>query len=327
MNFLPQLSLALLFFWSIVLSQPKEPVVLLFAGDVTLDRHIERVAGEDPEYLFRGWNVRPYDLFMVNLEHPITTSSSSIPKEFNFKMHPKYLRALQHAGITLVNAANNHVADFGLGGLFDTMQYLDSVGIGYVGIGKNLDEARKPFIVELKGWRVGFLGYHGNGRFSATTTRAGVAPRVEQHIIDDVRKLKPRVDFLVVNFHWGVELAEQPDEDQIRLAHRVVDAGADLIVGHHPHVLQGVERYNGATIVYSLGNFVFGGNSRHTYETAILKVVLSTGQPRITLVPVVVQEWQPRVADEQTAKRVKNLVQQRSAMFREPFPIAIEVTE
>lgn len=327
MNFFPRLFLAQLFLGSFLLAQSKEPVVLLFAGDVTLDRHIDRVAGNDPEYLFRRWDVRPYDLFMVNLEHPITTSSSSIPKEFNFKMHPKYLRTLQHAGITMVNAANNHVADFGLHGLYDTMHYLDSVGIGYVGIGKNLDEARKPCIVELKGWRVGFLGYHGNGRFSATAKSAGVAPRVEQHIVADVRKLKPQVDFLVVNFHWGVELADQPDEAQIRLAHRVVDAGADLIVGHHPHVLQGIERYNGATIAYSLGNFVFGGNFRHTYETAVLKVVLSADRPQITLVPVFVQEWQPHLADERTAKRVKDLVQQRSAMFREPFPIAHEVTE
>lgn len=299
----------------------------MFAGDVTLDRHIERVAGEDPDYLFREWDAGPYDVFMVNLEHPVTTSTSIVPKEFNFKMHPKYLRTLQQAGMTIVNAANNHIADFGLSGVYDTMRHLDSVGIGYVGIGKNLEEARRPVILERKGWRIGFLGYHGNGRFSATTTRAGVAPRVERYIVDDIQKLKPQVDFLVVHFHWGTELAEHPDPEQIRLAHRVVEAGADLIIGHHPHVLQGIERYHGATIAYSLGNFVFGGNSRHTYETAVLKVVLSTGEPQITLVPVSVQEWQPRVADIHTAKRVMNLVQQRSAIFREPLRVALESTE
>jgi poly-gamma-glutamate synthesis protein (capsule biosynthesis protein) len=319
---LPQLVLV-----SLSLAQPRDPVVLLFAGDLTLDRHIEQVAGEDPESLFHEWNAGPSDLFMVNLEHPITTSDFKVPKEFNFKMHPKYLRALQRAGITVVNAANNHIADFGLAGLEDTMRFLDSVGIRYVGIGRNLQEARRGVIVHLKGWRVGLLGYHGYGRFSATAMRAGIAPRVEQYIVEDVRRLRPHVDYLVVNFHWGKELALHPDHEQIQLAHRVVDAGADLIVGHHPHVLQGMESYRGATIAYSLGNFVFGGNARHTYETAVLKVVLSTAPPKISLVPVVVNKWRPHVAEETTALRVKSLVQERSVSFRRPFQALMQSSE
>ncbi len=118
------------------------------------------------------------------------------------------------------------------------MGYLDSVGVQYVGIGRNLSDARTPRIVEVRGKKIGFLGYHGGCSFAARKQRAGVAPRFLEYIVEDVQKLKRQVDFLVVNFHWGTELAEYPDEGQIEFAHKVVDAGADLIIGHHPHVLQ-----------------------------------------------------------------------------------------
>jgi poly-gamma-glutamate synthesis protein (capsule biosynthesis protein) len=190
-----------------------------------------------------------------------------------------------------------------------------------------LAHARTPAIIEIKGWKIGFLGYHGARKFAATPTRAGLAPRTLRLILEDVRALKARTDYVVVNFHWGEELATQPDPEQMRFAHQVVDAGADLIVGHHPHVLQGIELYRGATIAYSLGNFLFGGNARHSYDTAVLKVVLNDGGPRVTLVPVAVRRWQPMLADEATTRRVNNLVQERSALFRRPFPISTNTSE
>ena len=297
--------------------QDSQPVVLLFAGDLVLSDHVENFIGDDLSYVFSNWSdVGPFDVFMLNLEHPVTTSDRKVEKKFNFKMHPRYMPILQHANVSLVNLANNHIADYGREGLEDTMHNLDSIGVRYVGVGKNINEARTPVVIEKKGKRIAFLGYYGGGEYAATDTRSGFAPRRASIIVEDVRKVRQQADYVVVNFHWGVERAEHPEPEQIALARRVVDAGADLIIGHHPHVLQGVELYKGKTIAYSLGNFVFGGNSLHTYETAILRVELTDSEPVITLVPIRIERWKAKVADGDSKQRVLRLVQERSKIFQ-----------
>lgn len=309
-------------------SQTEQPVVLLFAGDVVLSRHIESQVGDRFDYVFDKWNeVGPYDVFMVNLEHPVTQATTKVPKEFNFKMHPKYLRTLQLGGINIINAANNHVADYGLQGIYDTMRYLDSAGIRYVGIGKNLAEARKPVIFEKNGKKIGFLGYHGGGKFAAMGHQAGIAPRYGQYIAEDVARLRPEVDYVIVNFHWGTELEENPSNGQIQLAHQVIDAGADLIVGHHPHILQGIERYKGKVIAYSLGNFIFGGNFRSSYSTAVLKVALSTTGADVGLLPIQVSDWQPHLPSERVKAEVFDVIRKRSEFFSETISFSSGASE
>jgi poly-gamma-glutamate synthesis protein (capsule biosynthesis protein) len=299
-------------------SQQQDSVVtLLFAGDVTLADALELSLGNRTVGVFDNWNVGGKDLFMVNLENPITNSLDTVPKEFNFRMHPKYVDALRRGSIDVVNLANNHTFDFGTAGLFETMRILDSVGIPYVGAGTNLDDSRQPLIYTLKGMRIGFLGFHGRGAvWNATPSKPGVAPRTEKVILKDVAKLRPLVDFLVVNFHWGTELAETPDRGQILLAHQTIDAGADLIVGHHPHVLQGIEEYRGKVIAYSLGNFVFGGNARANYETAILRVKISSNGNESEIVPVEVRNYHPRLAAGKTSASVLRSVKERSKIFK-----------
>lgn len=312
----------------LLFSQSGGSVTLIFGGDVVLSNHVESFVGDKFEYVFERWNeVVASDIFMFNLEHPITRATSKVEKEFNFKMHPKYLRTLQQGRVTLVNAANNHIADYDRAGIDNTMKYLDSIGVRYVGIGKNLDQARQPVIIEKNGKKIGFLGYHGGGKFAATHSRTGLAPRYEPYILEDVKQLRSQVDYIVVNFHWGTELAEQPDRGQIALAHHVIDAGADLIVGHHPHVLQGVEAYKGKTIAYSLGNFVFGGNSRDSYATAVLKVTLSDTEPAVELVPVSVTRWQPHIPDDAARTAVFNLMRERSKLFSKSILISSGIAQ
>jgi poly-gamma-glutamate synthesis protein (capsule biosynthesis protein) len=305
-------------------ASPDSTVVMLFAGDLVLSNHVERYVGERYSYVFEKWqSMGDHDLFMVNLEHPITTAEVKVEKQFNFKLHPRYVETLRLAGIDIVNAANNHIADYGLRGLLETIQHLDSVGIRCVGIGRNLQEARKPVVLKIKGVRVGFLGYHGGGRFAATRSAPGIAPRSLPIVQSDVEQLRPTVDYLVVNFHWGTELAESPSSDQVSFARAVVEAGADLVVGHHPHVLQGIERYRGSYIAYSLGNFVFGGKKVSTYATAILRATVSRTNAKVELVPVTVEQWQPRRATGPARDAVLSLVHRRSLQFPE-FP---ELTE
>lgn len=289
---------------------------MMFAGDVTLAASVEGMIGNDTSYIFTKWKTSyPLDIFMVNLENPVTTSTLKIVKEFNFKMRPIHLATIKSGGINIVNCANNHIHDYGTAGILETMRNIDSAGIARIGIGKDINEARTPKIFTIKGKRIGFLGYSG-WSFPAGKYKAGVAYRSVDAVTEDVKKLRPIVDFVVVNFHWGDELSEWPNASQIVLAHKVIDTGADLIVGHHPHVLQGIELYKGKTIAYSLGNFIFGGNSRNTYETAVLAAEIIGNDLRTSIIPVSVKKYQPQLANDAERTRTLNLVQLRSKQFR-----------
>jgi len=292
-----------------------DTVRLLFGGDVTLGYRFEQMVGDNIEHAFQYWNHTPKpDLFMVNLENPITTATMKFEKQWNFKMPRKYLSVLQHGGINVVTCANNHIFDYGREGIVETMSALDSAGIMRVGIGKTIAEARTPKIISIKGKKIALLGYAG-WSFPATSKRPGVAPRSVDLVVEDVKKVRPTVDFVVVNFHWGEELALEPNKQQRYLAYRTIDAGADAIIGHHPHVLQGIELYKGKPIAYSLGNFIFGGNERNTYETALLSIELNNSSTSVSLLPVAVKNYQPSVAEGEMKKRILDTVQQRSQIF------------
>lgn len=268
-------------------------VVVNFTGDCVFTNHFERYIGDDIERVFRDipW-FRQADINMINLEHPITTFGDKEEKEYTFKMAPGYLELLQMQNINLVNAANNHIYDYGPRGIDDTMHYLDSIHVAYVGIGKSLQEAREPVIFTIKGKRLGFLGYFGGtGQFAATDTTSGIAPRYRSYILSDIRELKDKVDFVIVSFHWGIENERYPEEWQVELAGSCIDAGADLIIGHHPHILQGIKRYKKGVIAYSLGNFIFGGHHRPVHDTIVLQVLFGEHM-KVRPIPVRIQQWQ-----------------------------------
>lgn len=289
---------------------------MYFGGDVVLAHRVQEMAGNDTTYIFRKWNpMNPLDIFMVNLENPVTGATEKIEKEFNFKMHPIHLSTLRNGGINIVNCANNHMHDFGEVGILESMNFLDSYGIARVGVGKNIEEARTPKIFTIKGKKIGFLGY-GGWSFAATKKKPGIAFRSIDIVSQDIKKLRPEVDVIIVNFHWGEELAETVNVSQTYLARKTIDAGADVIIGHHPHILQGIEKYKEKTIAYSLGNFVFGGNARHTYETAVLSVELIGEKILTSLVPVSVKKFQPQIATQNAKKKTLQLVEQRSKQFK-----------
>jgi poly-gamma-glutamate capsule biosynthesis protein CapA/YwtB (metallophosphatase superfamily) len=305
------------FLWSQYLSDTSATVI--FAGDLNLAANFEYAVQHHPINVFAHWKrIGRYDLMMVNLENAVTQSVDSMEKEFVFKMKPEYLSQLSGAGISIVNCANNHTADFGAEGILETIRRLDSAGIQHTGIGRNLSEARKPVVLHVNGIRIGFLGYGGSESFIASRSQPGTVSRSQWLILEDIKRLRPRVDFIVINIHWGEELEAEPDSNQIILAHRMIEGGADLIVGHHPHVLQGIERYRGKVIAYSLGNFVFGGNSRSANsETAVLKVRFAKDTIEVQAVPVSVRSWQPAPADSSTAYRVFQCLLERSRIFSE----------
>jgi poly-gamma-glutamate synthesis protein (capsule biosynthesis protein) len=300
---------------------PDQTVVIRFGGDCLLAGYYEDSAGDSVNLAFSGFDLlESADIAMVNLECPVTTRGQRVQKPYNFRMHPRFLSALTSAGVDVVNIANNHIFDYGTVGLFDTISYLDSVGMHHVGAGRNAKQARAPVILSVNGKRVALLGYYGGGEApKATASKPGVADRRIDVIRSDIEKLRRQnaADYIVVNFHWGTEKAETPDQDQVEFAHEIIDAGADLIIGHHPHVLQGIEKYKAGTIAYSLGNFVFGGNSRDTYDTALFEVRLGDQGPAFRLIPIRIDKWRAKELSGAEADKVIERVQELSTGFPE----------
>ena len=200
----------------------------------------------DPGYFFQ--NVKDIftadDLTVANMEGTLTTSNDRQQKTFAFKGDPSYTEILTRGGVEATNLANNHSHDYGDQSYEDTIQYLEAAGITTFGYDRTA-------VMDVKGIKVGLIGIYelkdGLGR--------------QQQVIDTIQEVKDQgAQVIIVSFHWGTEKSNVPDDIQKTLAHLAADQGADLVVGHHPHVLQGIEKYQGKNIVYSLGNFCFGGN-------------------------------------------------------------------
>ncbi len=315
----------LLCFSPYVLSAQDSLVTIYFSGDVTLANHFESYVGSNYDYAFKKipW-FADADISMVNLENPLTDRGNPVDKAFTFQARPDYVKVLQAGGVDIVTLANNHIFDFDTTGVYDTVQNLQRAGIYYVGAGRNLDEARHPVIFYIKGLRIAIWGYYGLGRHSdshpASADSAGTAMRSLALIRQDILKYKDEADVKIINFHWGLEKAHYPQKSQVYFAHQVIDAGADVIIGHHPHVLQGVEQYHKKFIFYSLGNFIFGGNSRTSEKTVVLRLDIAkqdTLQIVPKFIPVQVDHWQPYQLRGKQGNAVLDSIKKYSIPFKQ----------
>ena len=271
----------------------KGAVRLLFAGDVYLSDHVLEAydaAGGIDGVLSQDYQaeIQAADFFMTNEEFPFSTRGTPAPdKQFTFRVHPEKVKLMQEMGIDLVTLANNHALDYGRDAMLDTIDTLDHAGIRHVGAGKNLAEARKPDVVELNGRTFAFIGatrVYPEADWAAGTDSAGMFSAYDggAQLAEEVKAAKQQADYVIAYVHWGIEREETPNEVQKSIAHRLVDAGADLVVGAHPHVLQGIEYYQGVPIAYSLGNFVFGSSIP---STALLQADVDDEGIRLRLIP------------------------------------------
>lgn len=300
---------------------PKDPTVtLMFGGDVTLADSFAELMGKDYGKAFAKLDeYRQADLAMVNLENPLTKAANPMPdKQFNFKSDPESVKVLQAGGVDVVTIANNHSMDFQAAGLQETMTTLDQAGIQHIGAGENVTQARRPDIIDVKGQRIAYLAYYGE-EYGAEANKPGVNSILEQRIAEDIKAIRDQVDWVVVNYHWGQESADYPADWQTQLGRFTIDHGADLVVGHHPHVLQGAEIYRGRPIVYSLGNFIFGGNSRADYDTAVLKVALNDQQMKVEFLPIEVKDYQPQVVSGDKGQKILDHLAHLSSGFKQPM--------
>ncbi|NLM94891.1 MAG: CapA family protein [Firmicutes bacterium] len=303
--------------------EEEDPEVLMMAvGDIMFERKVKGLQ------LKRGWTypfeqvaptLKGADLVFANLECPLGVGGRFLNM---FRGEPESVWGLAYGGVDVVSLANNHILDYDNQVLFQTMDILGEAGIGFAGAGRNLAEARTPLIVEQGGLRIAFLAYtemwfvytREPHNWAATDILPGVAPARLDLVKEDVRSARKQADVVVVSFHWGQEYKEEPTQAQYELGRGAVDAGAHLVLGHHPHVLQGVEFYKGGVIVYSLGNFVFDElRPPLTEESIILQAVLKRGKvEQIDFLPVRIVNCQPRILSSREGRYIIQRIERLS---------------
>jgi poly-gamma-glutamate synthesis protein (capsule biosynthesis protein) len=255
------------------------------------------------------------DITIGNLETSLTVAGEPFKdKKYLFRNEPlKVAAALKRAGFDIVSLANNHSMDYGEAGLSDTFDALSSAGVRYHGAGKTITDARKAQVINLKnGLTMAFLAYSNTfpEEFWATKSKAGTAFGYEQYVREDVGKLvEKNIDIIVVSFHWGRERQTELRSYQPLLAYIAIDAGADLVIGHHPHILQAVERYKKGLILYSLGNYAFSTFSSNVSFSVIAKVEFVDGEfAALEMTPININNFdvqlKPRVLTGPDAHRV-----------------------
>ncbi|HEY0827121.1 MAG TPA: CapA family protein [Bacilli bacterium] len=286
-------------------------VTLDFVGDIMLGSSVG-VLLEQNGYDYPYSHVKPYfekaDYAIANLETAVTELEAAQEKQYVFKTSPEALPALKEAGIDLLNLANNHSMDYGLEGLFDTMKFLDEVGLNHMGAGKDAGEAYTPHIVDINGLKIAFFGFTGvvpDVSWKAGKNQPGLAETYNYtKPVKSILKAKEQADLVIVVAHWGIEREDIPNKMQTEMAHRYIDAGADLVVGSHAHVLQGFEFYKGKWIAYGLGNFIFTSNSfSATSQTAILEASCSKEQScSLQVIPFIIKSAKPEPMDDSASQ-------------------------
>ena len=299
-------------------SQGPVTLTLSFAGDCTLGTDLyydystsfnAMYESQDAEYFFSGVQdiFAADDLTVVNFEGTLTESTARADKDYAFKGPAEYAGVLSSGSVEAVNLANNHSCDYGQQSFTDTVSALDAVGVAHFGYDAT-------YLYEVRGVKVGLLGIY------AIYEDPGHLTQLENNI----QSLQNQgADIIVACFHWGLENSSYPEQDQIDLAHAAIDAGAHLVVGHHPHVLQGIEEYKGRYILYSLGNFCFGGNNNPPdQDTAIVQLTFTVDQEQVQgslhIIPCFVSsvswinDYRPVVAKGTDAARILEKIRSRS---------------
>lgn len=315
-----------------------EAATVAFAGDTTQsDVFGEATSWRSMSYPFEDVSgiFSEADIAFVNLETSVSDRGESEKKEgFGFRTEPKYLEVYTEAGIDIVSCANNHVRDYGIDALGDTFSNLSRHGIDYIGAGNNNTEAEKLVIYEKNGLKLGFTALNMinmDPTWYAKEDRAGINCvdfLNSEYYLGLISEYDKQCDVLFVSVHWGIEYSNEITEEQQEFAHMLSDNGADIILGHHPHVLQPIERYNNSMIFYSLGNFLFYKMDDYAGMTAIFEIeVDKNGFKSGKLSPVVISYCKSVLLDteEENEKihydEIINLMQEISA------PYNVNITE
>jgi poly-gamma-glutamate capsule biosynthesis protein CapA/YwtB (metallophosphatase superfamily) len=317
----------------------KKVIRVTFVGDILLHSDYDRIAAEKgPFFVFEKCSslLKSADVTFGNLECVLSGKGVPNPEKGCLRGDGRYIESLGAAGFSVLSLANNHTFDFGLDAYEDMAAHLESAGIRLVGAGRDLEQSRRLNTFCVNGVRVGFLAYSARdnqGYNYASQSRPGVAPLEEEYVLQDIERYKDSVNHLIVSLHWGIEYSPHPTPHQISLAHRIIDAGAHIIVGHHPRILQGYEYYKNGVIFYSVGSFchsrlhLVGPGKTYTSdlrlcerEVAVIEMQLSPDRiDKITVVPFWLNEHgQPEPCEEAKAEEIMKKIAGRSSILKTP---------
>jgi len=303
------------------LKEHNKSINLIFVGDIMLDRGVEYMIKKygNGDYKFPFLKITDYlneaDILFANLEGPISEKGTKVGSIYSFRANPKAVEGLTFAGFDILSVANNHILDYGFEALEDTFFKLKEAKIGYLGGGFSEKEAYASKILEIKGTKIAFLAYTnlGSEHWAAKGENSGIAFLEKERMKENIKNAKEKADLVIVSLHYGEEYWLKPTPLQISISQEAIDSGADLIIGHHSHVIQQIEKYpegepsvlygvgKSGYIAYSLGNFVFDqGFSEETTKGLILKVLIKNRKIR-EVIPIEIkinQYFQPEISNE-----------------------------
>ena len=268
----------------------KQSIKIILAGDIMLDRGVEYMINKEGNGDFKfpflkiANDLKSADILFGNLEGPISDKGERVGSIYSFRAVPKAIEGLSFAGFDVISLANNHAFDYGRGALEDTLKRLNADGVSYAGAGFNGEEAHSPIVKEIKGTKIGFLAYTnlGSPYWKAIGENSGIALVSEndfEKLRNDIQNAKDKVDILIISLHSGEEYFKEPTKFQIDFSRTAIDAGADVVSGHHPHVVQRNEIYQNGYIFYSLGNFIFDQSfSEETMRGQIVEILIENGK-------------------------------------------------
>ncbi len=274
----------------------EDPIVLAFAGDINLDEDSKPVARYDsqgqgilgciaPELIEE---MTAADIMMLNNEFAYSLRGTEEQnKSYTFRAAPERVGILKEMGVDIVSLANNHALDFGMEALMDTFTTLENAEIDYVGAGDNLSRAKAPVYYTIGNTKIAYVAasrvVFAMDWYASETSPGMIGTYDPTLLLEVIREASAQSDFVVVYVHWGVERTNYPTDYQKKLARQYIDAGADAVIGCHPHVLQGLEYYKGKPIAYSLGNYWFNNTTR---DAGLLKIILPPeGGMKVQLLP------------------------------------------
>jgi poly-gamma-glutamate synthesis protein (capsule biosynthesis protein) len=306
-------------------SSAQEKVTFCAVGDVLFDRGVRTMIekkGVDYPFEKVAEFINQYDLAFCNLECPISKRGDPLAKICTFRGDSSFVEGLKKSGFNIFCLANNHTLDYGRNALLDTKEILERNGFYTVGAGTNQKEASKGKIIKKKGMTFAFLAYVTMPLEGITYSDSlpGPAQSDIDEIIEEIRNIRETVDFIIISFHWGTEFAQFPSDIQKEYAHQVINNGADLVIGHHPHVIQSIEKYEGKFIIYSLGNFVFDQHKVVRRESIIFGCTFENKRIVFSyIVPVLLEKFRPDFATDKDYERIMKKIETISKGYKVKF--------
>lgn len=292
----------------------KENVSIAVTGDIMIGRNVGGILSADSSPLEAVSNVTSnVDLLLINFENAATSSENAVKGDIPLKCDPSLVPTVKANNNTVAALANNHACDYGINGMKDTIKNLRNAGITPVGAGNNESDAHAPVTKEIGGRNISIFNYMDSNNFAeydyevmpyANGSSPGYSAYNSQTAQRDIANARGNgSDCVIAYLHFGNEYSTSPNEDQIKIAHELIDDGADIVIGTHPHVTQGIEMYKGKPIFYSLGNFVFDMSGNGVENAYMLKIDLVNNTGKCSVYPVYISGYLPQFmsSDEGTS--------------------------